>query len=519
MRLAICYLPASALSALVSLIAAPSVPAQDLNDPTLKAEVIQLIRDHYYRAVTLDTALPVDKMIAHLDPHSSYTHLGFGANPLRPLAVNALGFGLWTSRLNGKCIVDYVDPNNCAGRAGVLAGDEILQISGLPVDEMDDSAITARLDDEGEWAFELLVYRRSIDSTMRFWVSRNDATQFTRVWFFGMIDDTTGYIRLDDFGAGTMNEVRWALDTLAERGMKSLLLDLRDNPGGLVNEAIALEDLFVPGRMRMAMMRSAVESEEDTFCAHAPSPYESLPLIVLVSHDSWSASELVAGSLQDLDRATIVGEATGGKALAMRYFTLSNTDNVQLAIASIVLPSGRCTQASFHDGAYDFYPPELPQGVNTHQLDALYTQMPCRNFTTAHGRTVSWHEGIIPDIVMPDFRSCPPAWYFTTLDSVALRIVRDSIAYYRRESLAEYERQDHFTPAILDGLEATLEAEDTTPSKHIAYSFEPRLSQYLAWRVAVRVWQVPATLQYITARSSIVRRALIEPRVRTFTAP
>jgi carboxyl-terminal processing protease len=518
MRLALSY-PASALSALASLIAAYPAPAQNLNDPTLKAEVIRLIHSQYFRQVTIDTSLPVDQMIASLDPHSSYEPKVVAEKHIQRLSEPPVSFGLWAARNEGKCLVSYVEQYDCAEKAGVLNGDEIIEIGGHRIDDMTDSEIFALLHDRGEWAFELRVYRKSADTTLRFWITRNDATQFTRVYNFGMIDDSTGYVRLDDFGAGTVNQLRWALDTLAQRGMKSLLLDLRDKPGGIVDEAVGVEDLFVSGRTRLAMMRSVVPFEEDTFYAHAPSPYESLPLMVLVNRNSWSAAELLAGSLQDLDRATIVGEATGGKALVMRYLPLTNGDQVYLAVAGLVLPSGRCTQSIYHDGLYDFDPPVLPAGFNTHHYDALYTQMPCRNFTTAHGRTVSWHEGIIPDIIMADATAFPPDWYFNTLDTFAIRLLRDSITYYRTQTLPEWMASDHFGPDAIANLEATLEVQDTSHTKHIAYSFEPMLQRFLAARIADRIWYSDGWMRHILVRSPIVRRALLEPRHPSYTSP
>lgn len=406
-----------------------------------------------------------------------------------------------------------------AGRAGVWSGDEILEVGGTPIDCLTDDDLDSVFHDDAEWAFELRVYRAAYDTTIRCWVSRNYPSPFTRVSFFGMLDDTTGYIQFDRFSSGVAREIRLALDTLAQRGMTSCILDLCSNFGGLLNEAMQIEDIFVGGETRMLWMRSLHQQFEDTMYAGEPSPYESLPLTVLVDHNSWSASELLAGSLQDLDRATIVGEATGGKALVMRYYSLSNGDRICLTIAGAILPSGRCTQSLYHNGEYDFPPPDLPNGVNDHFYDALYTQMPCQRFQTVHGRQMSWHEGIIPDIVIAESDDVADRWYYKAIDSFAIGILHDSAKVYRNMDLATFMVQPRVAPSIVETIERRLEWLDTTDHKAIALHFAPQLDRTIDWRIALRIWDADASLRYFLRRLPIVRRAWLEPRQKTLTAP
>jgi C-terminal processing protease CtpA/Prc len=334
-----------------------------------------------------------------------------------------------------------------------------------------------------------------------------------------MIDDTTGYISFSEFSQTIAEQIHYALDLLAERGMTSCILDLRDNYGGLLDEAAKIADIFVGGHTRLFWMRSLHEQFEDTIYATEATPYESLPLTVLVNHNTWSAAEILAGCLQDLDRATIVGEATGGKALVMRHFRLSNGGRVLMTIAGAIMPSGRCTQSLFHNGNYDFGPPDIPNGVNDHSHDEIYTQMPCHRFRTLHGREVSWHEGIIPDIVIAETEEYPDRWYIDAIDTFAVGILRDSSDAYRKMSLAAFMGAPRVAPAIVEKIEKRLVWLDTSAHRSVTTHFAPQLARTVDWRLAARIWDVDASLRYFTCKLPIVRRAWQEPRPQTFTAP
>jgi C-terminal peptidase prc len=489
-----------------------------LDDPILRAEVVRLIRTHYFRYIQFDTTLPADAMVASLDPHSHYVRNDSAAR-VRQAEMDAWfdGFGLSVIRIDGRCIINAVELQNSAGRAGLRPGDELLEVAGHAVTSLSDDSLTNFFHDRLEWAFNAEVYRKSADTTIDAWLTRNSASAFVNVKCYGMIDDSTGYIRIPNFRKGVSDEVRWALDSLATRGMRSCLIDLRYNFGGSLYETVRIEDLFVSGSTKLFSTRSQNMDFEDTYSAWMPSPYEGLPLMLLVDNDSWSAAEILAGSLQDLDRATIVGAPTAGKSLVMRTYRLSDGDDLQLATSEAVLPSGRCTQAIFHNGTYDFPPPALPVGINTHAYDSLYSQLPCRDFHTAHGRTVGEHEGIIPDIISRDTDIYPPEWYLNVLDTTSAQLLRDSSEDFCAMSLRTFMDDHQFSPRDIHRLERHLERLDTSRAKYTSTMFEPLLPFWLSYSIAWRVWGPDAAIRYLEPRVPTVRRALLEPRTRIFT--
>lgn len=275
-------------------------------------------------------------------------------------------------------------------KAGVRAGDVIQTIDGKDVKGMGTPRVSTMLRGEAGTTFELCVKRMGVDEPLTFHITRQ-TIQMPQVPYYGMVSPGVGYIFLTGFTDGACREVRQALLALKAQGAVSLVLDLRDNPGGALNEAVDIVNLFVPKGRKVMFTKGKLSSvNRDYYTASEPVD-TVMPLVVLADGGSASSSEIVCGSLQDMDRAVIVGARTYGKGLVQAIREVPYHGNLKLTTSRYYIPSGRCIQA------YD-YRHLNPDGSVGTVPDSL-----TRVFHTAHGREVRDGGGIKPDIeVRPD---------------------------------------------------------------------------------------------------------------------
>ncbi len=219
-----------------------------------------------------------------------------------------------------------------------------------------------------------------------------------------MLENKTGYISLSRFSETTFDEVSDALNDLKNDGMKQLIFDLRGNPGGLLSQAVQVADLFISGNKKIVYTKGRREDFDDEFDASKSSPYEKIPLIILVNNGSASASEIVSGAVQDRDRGLIVGETTFGKGLVQRQFDLPDNSALRLTISRYYTPSGRLIQRDYKNlkNKADYY--NEIGGKNENEGDNLYhsaekdSSLPI--FKTHAGRIVYGGGGITPDYIV-----------------------------------------------------------------------------------------------------------------------
>jgi carboxyl-terminal processing protease len=220
------------------------------------------------------------------------------------------------------------------------------------------------------------------------------------VSFAFMVEPGVGYRRLKDFTHTSAPEIAENWDKLEKQGMKKLLLDLRGNPGGLLDQAIAVSDFFLSKNEKVVATRGRGGAQEQSFSAPGKNTHARIPVVVLVNKGSASASEIVAGSLQDHDRAVIVGQTTWGKGLVQSVYNLSDGAGLALTSAKYYTPSGRCIQRDYKD-VLEYLSPEDEEGGDAEETgpsrDALSSQKK-ESFRTDAGRTVYGGGGITPDV-------------------------------------------------------------------------------------------------------------------------
>lgn len=328
----------------------------------------------------------IKSMLADLDPYTNY----FNEQDVVKFKINSTGeytgIGAMITRKEGKLIVKEPYKNYPADKAGLKAGDEIIQIGDINLEDFKEDA--GQLLRGAKNAKIDIKYKRQgkIFSTQLIL----EEVDIKAVPFFGKIDDKTGYIVLTQFTNKASAQTKEALEQLKRDGAEKIILDLRGNPGGLLNEAVNICNLFVPKNEIIVTTKSKIEKHNNTYKTNREPIDLNIPLVVLVDGKSASASEIVAGALQDLDRAVVIGSRSFGKGLVQRPIDLSYGTQVKITIARYYTPSGRCIQALD-------YTHKDKDGKAIRRTADKYNA-----FKTRKGRAVYDGGGVLPDLELEE---------------------------------------------------------------------------------------------------------------------
>ena len=333
----------------------------------------------------------IKSMLGSLDPYTVY----FNEQDVVNFKINNTGeytgIGAMIARKKDRLIVREPYKNYPADKAGLKAGDEIIQIGDVLIADFKDDA-SQLLKGAKNTKITIKYLRQNKTYTTELVL---DEVDIKSVPFFGKIDDKTGYIVLSHFSRKASVEVKDALEKLKADGAKQIVLDLRGNPGGLLNEAIDICNLFVPKNEVIVTTKSRIEKHNNTYKTQKEPIDTEIPLAILVNGRSASASEIVSGALQDLDRAVILGSRSFGKGLVQRTVDLTYGTQLKVTISRYYTPSGRCIQALD-------YAHKDKNGV------ALKTDSKNFNaFKTRKGRTVYDGGGVLPDIELDEAKMSP----------------------------------------------------------------------------------------------------------------
>ena len=329
----------------------------------------------------------IDAMLENLDPYTVY--IPEEENENLQMMINktygGIGAVIYKPDVQGNVIINEPYAGSPAQKYGLVCGDEILAIDGESVVGLTSQQCSEKMRGDPGTQVVFLVKKLRSGEVTNVTVTR-ERIRLPDVEYAGMLDDSVGYISQSGFADGVGTEVRQAVSDLKKQGMKVLILDLRGNGGGLMNEAVEIVSAFVP-RGSVVVSAKGREPQSGYTLKTTRDPVDTkLPVIVLVDSGSASASEIVAGALQDMDRATIMGERTFGKGLVQSIRPLPYGGELKITTAKYYTPSGRCVQAID-------YAQRRPDGSVAHIPDSL-----TREFKTAHGRTVRDGGGITPDV-------------------------------------------------------------------------------------------------------------------------
>ncbi|MEY4603477.1 MAG: hypothetical protein RIT43_769 [Bacteroidota bacterium] len=325
----------------------------------------------------------IDAMLKELDPYTVYYHESNIEDYKLMTTGQYGGIGALIRKIGDYTYIAEPYEGNPAQKAGLMAGDKILSIDGKTMKGLPSDDVSTSL--KGPKGTTIMVEVERGSEIKKLSITR-DEIKLPDVPYSGMIDETTGYIKLNSFTQTAASDVKAAFTELKSKGMKQLVLDLRGNGGGLLIEAVKIVNMFVKKDQTVVTTKGRVAEENRTYKTMENPLDLEIPLSVLIDEGSASASEIVAGSLQDLDRAVIVGATSYGKGLVQRTYDLKYGSKVKLTIAKYYTPSGRCVQRLEY---YDKKEGERPKEV----ADSLI-----KIFKTVNGRDVIDGRGIEPDV-------------------------------------------------------------------------------------------------------------------------
>jgi carboxyl-terminal processing protease len=359
-------------------------------------DIISIVNDYYVEVPDWNKVMEgaYSGLLENLDPHSFYIAKSQIDGITEEFTGKFEGIGIEFDVLDGYITVIAPVAGAPAEKAGLEVGDKIVKIEGESAYKIKREDVSKKLRGPKGSAVTVTIRREGTED-FDVTIIRDEIPLFS-ISACVMIDDSTGYIFVNRFSSTTAEELEKGLARLKKEGMKQLVLDLRNNSGGLMDQAIDMADMFIDGKRMIVYTKGRIKDSSEEFYSGRLDGYGNLPLVVLISRGSASASEIVAGAVQDLDRGLIVGETSFGKGLVQRQYPLRDGSAIRLTVARYYTPSGRLIQRPYDGNLEDYY-----EGFNEENRDSLLaiedTAQVRPQYQTAQGRTVYGGGGIAPD--------------------------------------------------------------------------------------------------------------------------
>ena len=369
--------------------------------------VLNLIQSEYVDSIDVkdlvEQAIPA--IIGNLDPHSYYIPASDIRAENEKLDGSMSGIGVSFFMMNDTANVDQVIPNGPAEKVGMLAGDRIISVNGESIvgGTLTAEGIRSKIRGEKGTKVRIGVKRNTSKKTLTFTITRDDIPMNT-IDVSYMLDDKTGYIKIAQFGKNTYDEFFAALSKLKKDGASRYIVDLRGNPGGYMEMAILMVNEFLEQGELIVYTKGRKEREDIQVWSDDQGSFHDAQVAVLIDEYSASASEIMAGALQDNDRGLVVGRRSFGKGLVQKQIYLPDSSAIRLTIARYYTPSHRCIQKDYTLGDEDDYSKELYDRYSHGELysaDSIKVDK-SKIFRTANGRIVYGGGGIVPDILVPN---------------------------------------------------------------------------------------------------------------------
>ncbi|MCR5077367.1 MAG: S41 family peptidase [Prevotella sp.] len=378
------------------------------------SNLLHIIDDQYVDSVNIDDLVEkaIPQILSELDPHSVYISAKDVQLATDDLKGSFSGVGIEFLIRDDTIRVQNVIKDGPADRAGLLAGDKIVSINGKPFvgKVVTNEEAMHRLKGPKDSQVKIGVRRYGEKAVKVFTVTRGDIA-VKSVSASYMLNDTTGYIRVKNFGEKTYAEMLSALQTLNVQGADHLVVDLRDNGGGILETAVQMANEFLP-KNRLIVYTQGRKSPRVDYRSDGKGSYQHIPMVVLINEGSASAAEIFAGAMQDNDRATIVGRRSFGKGLVQQQIQFPDGSMIRLTIARYYTPSGRCIQKPFKPGDNADYEMDI---LTRYQHGEFFSQDSIKHagpaYHTHNGRTVYGGGGITPDIFVPEDTSHVTSYY------------------------------------------------------------------------------------------------------------
>lgn len=451
------------------------------NGSSRLGNLLHIIDDQYVDSVNINDLVEkaIPQILAELDPHSIYISAKDVETATNDLNGSFSGVGIEFRISQDTINVSNVIKNGPAATAGILAGDKIVSINGKPFvgKIVTDEESKHRLKGPKGTKVKIGVKRFGVKGIKFFTVTRGDIVTKSITAAY-MLNNTTGYLRIKNFGERTYAEMIASLQQLTLQGADNLVIDLRDNTGGYLESAIQMAEEFLKKDQLIAYTEGR-KSPRTEYRSKGKGSYQNIPLVVLINENSASSSEIFAGAIQDNDRGTIVGRRSFGKGLVQQQIMFPDGSMIRLTIARYYTPSGRCIQKPFKPGDNLLYEQDL---LSRYQHGEFFSQDSIKHtgpaYHTNNGRIVYGGGGITPDIFVPE-------------DTTALT------SYYKE--------------AVLNGLilQYAFKYTDDNRLKMKKYTDESSLSQYLDGRNLVSDFANYAEKNGLRRRNNLIRKSYI----------
>ena len=460
----------------------------------------------------------ITSMLEELDPHSTYTNAEEARKMNEPLEGEFEGIGIQFQMMEDTLLVVQPVSGGPSEKVGILAGDRITAVEDTLIAgvKMSTEEIMSRLRGPKGSVVKLTIIRRDIDEPLTFDVKRDKIPLYSLDASY-MITATTGYIRLNKFGANTIEEFQAALSKLQGQGMKDLILDLQGNGGGYLNAAIDLANEFLPQKS-LIVYTEGKASKRSEFVAKGNGNFLKGKLVVLVDEYSASASEIVSGAIQDWDRGTIVGRRTFGKGLVQRPIDLPDGSMIRLTIARYYTPSGRCIQKPYEKGEEEDYDNDLAKRLEHGELmhaDSIHLPDSLMFKTKRLGRTVYGGGGIMPDYFVPIDTTLYSDYHRDLVaKGVVIKTTLNYIEKNRKALTKNYRKFDDFnrkfevSNELLDELRKEGEKSGVAFNETEYNTSLPRIKTQLKALIARDIWEMSEYYQVMNQTDNVVQQAL-----------
>lgn len=507
---------------LVAVFFMLTMPAksQVLSEGTFKlARTFGLVEAFYVDTADMDmlTEKAIVEVLKNLDPHSTYISAKDVKDMNEPLTGNFDGIGVQFNLLRDTIIIIEPITGGPSEKVGIRAGDRILTIDNEKVTgiKLTTSGVRKRLMGPKGSKVNVSILRRGVNTPVDFTIVRDKIPIYSLDASY-MLDDRTGYIRLNKFAATTEKEFMEAIDQLKQQNMENLVLDLRGNGGGYMLAATAIAEKFFSDQKLLVFLKGRKTPRQD-YKSSGDGSLASTRIVVLTDEGSASASEILAGALQDWDRGIVVGRRTFGKGLVQNGFNLTDGSMIRLTIARYYTPTGRSIQRPYEDG-YDKYMESYMKRLDNGELlyaDSIKMPDSLKFRTLVNQRTVYGGGGIMPDVFVPLDTSYSTQYFSRLLAKNVFNTFALEYFDKNRELLTStYKEFDNFqtgfqiTPEIMQSFIKKGEAEGVKFNEEQFNKSQEEISLILKGILATNMWQTNEYFQVINQNDKAIAEAL-----------
>ncbi len=479
-------------------------------------EVLGLIREEYVDTTKTDRLLDeaITRMLGKLDPHSAYIPSYEKVEANEDLQGGFEGIGIEFSIFQDTLVVVAALSGGPSEAVGLRSGDKIVKVGDKVIASvgLTNSQVQKLLKGPKGTEAKLEVIRKNEREPLKFTIVRDEIPQ-TSIDAAYMIDREIGYIKVSRFYPTTFEDFQKAMDTLRNKGMKKLIIDLQGNPGGYMNQAIDMVDEFLPEGRKIVYTKSKDGKYDSDARATSKGEFEKGDLIVLLNEGSASASEIVAGALQDNDRALIVGRRSFGKGLVQSTFDLTDGSELRLTISRYYTPSGRSIQKPYSD--MDEYYQDISKRFRRGEFfhaDSIHFSDSLK-YQTANGRTVYGGGGIMPDYFVPldttqNSRYLNELYISNSMQEYTFKYASTSKEALLRRGYAAFMSEFTVTDAMLEDLVNVGKRNKVKPDWNDLNRHKQVFQINVKAQIARRIWENKGFYPIFNESNEILQQAL-----------